>query len=308
SGSSYLRVSEFGPYPDNLTWSIWFRSSDRSGVQRDLLSDCEVLSLTLTDGTLQLLANLSPRGSARVPGLGDGEWHHAAVTYDGSALRLYVDGAREAESAHSPSSSPECAGLTVGSSGSPVSEPFIGQLDDLRVYGAALSASEIADLYCEELAGSGTTAPTTCEAFCEAVGSGDCAGYSYSACVAGCEGSTDQCRSVIERQLTCLADPREEPSVWCFPSGGSWPFGVPNTTYCQASLIELSSSCGSGPALSTEGFGNYCEGSFDCMSDLYGICDFSQGDGETYGYCTRLCSSGCPQGSSCNVDGYCQVP
>jgi hypothetical protein len=72
----------------------------------------------------------------------DGEWHFLAGTWDGAALRLYIDGNLDAEM--------ECAGtiltnddpLFIGARGG--SERFVtGALDEIKVYNYALSQAEI---------------------------------------------------------------------------------------------------------------------------------------------------------------------
>jgi hypothetical protein len=70
-----------------------------------------------------------------------GAWSHVAVTYDGSLLRLYIDGmeagSRPATGHLLPSSPPE-TGLLGGASA------FVGTMDEVRLYRRALSAAEIA--------------------------------------------------------------------------------------------------------------------------------------------------------------------
>ena len=73
-----------------------------------------------------------------------GQWHHVAVTYDGSTLRFYVDGQEDP-------AQPFVA-LTFGigeerfvlGAGLPVTdEYFLGALDDVRAFDRALSAAEL---------------------------------------------------------------------------------------------------------------------------------------------------------------------
>ena len=69
-------------------------------------------------------------------------WSHLATTYDGSTLRLYVNGAQV-------SSKPVTGGIVNGSGplhvgGNAVwAEWFSGQIDDLRVYNRALTSGEL---------------------------------------------------------------------------------------------------------------------------------------------------------------------
>lgn len=72
-------------------------------------------------------------------------WHYITVTYDGTTQALYIDGALD--------NSQSLPGITLTYQNSPVkvgsgdyNNPFNGYVDDLRIYGRALSNTEIADL------------------------------------------------------------------------------------------------------------------------------------------------------------------
>jgi hypothetical protein len=74
----------------------------------------------------------------------DGAWHHIAATYDGAKLSMYVDGAL--------SGSTIASGYTLTTTTNPLElggnctghpYPWNGSVDDLRLYGRALSATEI---------------------------------------------------------------------------------------------------------------------------------------------------------------------
>ncbi len=74
-----------------------------------------------------------------------GVWHYITVTYDGTDQKLYIDGSLD--------NSQSIPGITLSYTNSPVkvgsgdyNNPFAGYVDDLRIYGRALTASEIADL------------------------------------------------------------------------------------------------------------------------------------------------------------------
>ena len=78
-----------------------------------------------------------------------GTWHHVAGTYDGSLMGIYVDGQLVAlQSASGPIAITTDA-LNIGNkprSGNPF-DHFSGIIDDVRIYGRALSAGEIGQLY-----------------------------------------------------------------------------------------------------------------------------------------------------------------
>ncbi|HUC01351.1 MAG TPA: LamG-like jellyroll fold domain-containing protein [Candidatus Paceibacterota bacterium] len=73
-------------------------------------------------------------------------WNNIAVTFDGSTERGYVNGVYEAS--YTPST-PNVA-LTTTTIGGKIyagDNPFTGLIDDVRVYGRAMSAAEIAAMY-----------------------------------------------------------------------------------------------------------------------------------------------------------------
>jgi hypothetical protein len=71
-------------------------------------------------------------------------WTHLAVTYDGSVLALYRDGALVTTTLVSGPLATSSGPLKIGGN-SVWLEPFAGQIDDVRIYDRALSASQIAD-------------------------------------------------------------------------------------------------------------------------------------------------------------------
>ena len=80
---------------------------------------------------------------ARAPSaIPTGTWTHLAVTYDGSQLRLFVNGAQVRSLAVSGSMAVSSRPLKLG--GNAIwSEWFAGLIDDVRIYGRALTAAEV---------------------------------------------------------------------------------------------------------------------------------------------------------------------
>ena len=109
--------------PGNLVYAL-YGSSDTGRpsvhVQTPLESD--------TRGTAALATNA---------------WTHLASTYDGTTLRLYVNGTQVSSRAVSGSMTANTGVLSIGGNGV-WGEWFAGMLDEVRVYNRALPASEIA--------------------------------------------------------------------------------------------------------------------------------------------------------------------
>ena len=77
----------------------------------------------------------------------NGQWHHGVVTFDGSILRLYIDGVQI--TTLSTSSIPETAGinpLKIGANSRIADNLFTGSIDEVGVWNRALNTTEITNL------------------------------------------------------------------------------------------------------------------------------------------------------------------
>ena len=77
----------------------------------------------------------------------DGNWHHLATTYDGSNKKVYIDGVQVATAAQTGSVTAADFRLTIGDLFT--SLPDQPKIDDVRIYGVALTADEVAAIYNE---------------------------------------------------------------------------------------------------------------------------------------------------------------
>jgi len=143
-----------------FTITAWFQlgSVPGAGMQRSVISrrlgtgNGEVFNLTCNNGDVvvyipgsggQINFEARAKGAAVA-----GVWTHAAATYDGRYLRLYLDGSQAAVS--------DFPDRLVSSPGNPVyigsnknttfSEPFHGLVDEVALYSYALPASAVARL------------------------------------------------------------------------------------------------------------------------------------------------------------------
>ena len=97
-----------------------------------------------------------PFVTATAPVCGDGVWHHVALTLSslnsGSVATLFVDGTQAAQLSYvapnTAQGAPTALGVggTLGASGPAGAEPFSGLISDVRAFGRALSAQEVASL------------------------------------------------------------------------------------------------------------------------------------------------------------------
>ena len=88
----------------------------------------------------------------------DGDWHHIALTHDGSTTRMYVDGQLDA-AVNRTYATVLSGGFYMGAALGPFPDRFKGQVDELAVYDRALSQPEIAAIYNAGVAGKKTSGP-----------------------------------------------------------------------------------------------------------------------------------------------------
>ena len=79
-------------------------------------------------------------------------WHHVASTYDGQRIRQYVNGVQVDSAAFTYSMVADTRPLRIGADTPVLFEVFNGKLDDVRIYGRALSGAEVAELSSARLA------------------------------------------------------------------------------------------------------------------------------------------------------------
>ncbi len=74
-----------------------------------------------------------------------GSWNHFAATYDGTTIRLYINGQEEASEAYTYTPAISADPLTFGYAG--YHTYLNGTLDEVRIYGRSLTATEVQTLY-----------------------------------------------------------------------------------------------------------------------------------------------------------------
>ena len=152
---------------DNLDWSssdertvaFWMKSGTQTATYPTMFgmgtegSNFTRFDIRLDNNTLRL--ELQGGGSTTTVNINDGEWYHIAVVVPNATSRLadtsyYVhnaDGSLKASGNFSGTSNINTgtAPMTIGDS-KHGSRPFIGNIDDVRVYDNALSETEVQTL------------------------------------------------------------------------------------------------------------------------------------------------------------------
>jgi hypothetical protein len=148
--SSWVTVADASDldFSSALTLEAWVRPSVLSGWRTVLFKERPggiVYSLYANQsagrpvGQVWLGSELNAVGPAA---LGLNAWSHVASTYDGSTLRLYVNGALVSSTAVSGTLAASSGVLRIGGNGV-WGEWFAGLIDEVRVYNRALTAGEI---------------------------------------------------------------------------------------------------------------------------------------------------------------------
>jgi concanavalin A-like lectin/glucanase superfamily protein len=143
--------------PAQLTVSAWFRGERTPGSFRYLVAKgadgCEASSYALYTSASEGLGFYIYDGSAwkRSPEAGasvwDGRWHHAAGTYDGQMLRLFVDGVEIGSGTPATLAIDydlPATAATMGTYGGTCALHLVGDIDGVSIWNRALPVADIA--------------------------------------------------------------------------------------------------------------------------------------------------------------------
>ena len=114
---------------DNLNYGIWMTNAEKVGA-----------GFETSSGNANFAT--SPLSYS------DGKWHYAVVTFDGTTITLYLDGLPVGT--RIASGIPDSGGeepIRMGANSDGLSNFFVGNVDEIRVWNAALTAQQVADAY-----------------------------------------------------------------------------------------------------------------------------------------------------------------
>ena len=148
--------------PAHITTMAWVKASSSPGSDKAILSQggissCAAASYALYTGSgggvqfyIATGSSTTINSAAAASSLWDGNWHAVAGTFDGSTVRLYVDGQEvgsptPATGAAIDYSLPDHT-FDVGNFHACSGFAYTGDIDEVRVYDRALGAAEIAEL------------------------------------------------------------------------------------------------------------------------------------------------------------------
>lgn len=146
---------------DTFTASVWVLPADQGGTYRTPLSevrDCcgsgyvgfQIVTHYGTSASRVAMWNGGSGnfGAIAAPStLPYDTWTHIAASYDGSTIRLYEDGVEVNALNRERTVGESVDTLKIGRAGSASGGWYVGGVDDVRIYGSVLSATEVQSLY-----------------------------------------------------------------------------------------------------------------------------------------------------------------
>jgi hypothetical protein len=147
--------------PANVTATAWVRADFSPGTFQHILSKgaaaCDGASYAFSTGgnggvtfyvSDGVNFSLSPAADATI---WDGEWHLVVGTFDGTTVRLYVDGVEVGSGSPAPFainySLPDNDKFYIGAYRGTCELRFAGDVDEVQIYGRALAPAEILGLF-----------------------------------------------------------------------------------------------------------------------------------------------------------------
>ncbi|MFZ2187077.1 MAG: fused MFS/spermidine synthase [Candidatus Moraniibacteriota bacterium] len=132
--------------------------ADESNLAHSAVSTVSCLSLTdmpygmstVGGGQFVIISGSTVYTVTSSTSITDNQWHHVVGTYDGTTMRIYVDGTQTGSGTSFSGDLPtsKTGALRIGADYYPTPANFFtGSIDDARLYNRALSAEEVATLY-----------------------------------------------------------------------------------------------------------------------------------------------------------------
>ena len=144
-----IASGSFSPF----TISTWIRTTTTANKTAAVLrtgANSSYYSVKMQNGAVRQVARNTAEVQNAAGAVNDGNWHHVVAVYSSETSReIFVDGVSAGTNATSvPFLVP--TGFSIGAldrSGSSVVDEFAGDIDDVQLYGSALSAASVAFLF-----------------------------------------------------------------------------------------------------------------------------------------------------------------
>ena len=153
-GGNFIRVPDLGTFPNGFTLSCWVQDRSTADWQCLFANDSWAANAVNIDirsytNTYQWLFSVNGAtgadqfGANKYGVINQYEWHHIAFVYNTTAktIDFYIDGVKSSTNTYAGTVTPSMTGLRIASFGG--NRPFVGRLDDFRIYDTALVATEV---------------------------------------------------------------------------------------------------------------------------------------------------------------------
>lgn len=140
---------------ESLTYSLWIKWNGSGNTIQGIISDDLTTSTGLSivndggvnDDKLSFTINSLTTGSTTIysPDVISNGWHHVGATYDGSYMKLYLDGVQVSNTTKSGLVNYSYSNTYIGTNGP--GSYFSGYMDEIKIFHTALKSDEINDLY-----------------------------------------------------------------------------------------------------------------------------------------------------------------
>lgn len=141
-GGSKVTIGKVSLAKNSFSLSIWIAKGEADMANHVSFVDIGNLAMNQEDNLIAGAVSI-PSTKAVVTGCPDFNWHHYVVTYDGTDIRLYVDGAFKTVTNHPGNASSFDVNMILGYNGALY---WKGKLDEIKIFNKLLTAEEILQL------------------------------------------------------------------------------------------------------------------------------------------------------------------
>ncbi len=125
---------------NNLSVSVWLKKTGTTGIYFIMCDDFGIWTMGTNAGMAISLPNTSSASGVIAPD----EWVHLVGTYDGTNIKVYINGMLKETKNHPGTIASWVGNLKLGKFDT---EYWSGSVDDLFIYNKVLSQSEVDQLY-----------------------------------------------------------------------------------------------------------------------------------------------------------------
>ncbi|MFA5500259.1 MAG: LamG domain-containing protein, partial [Candidatus Omnitrophota bacterium] len=158
--NDYVRVADNATLDNTaaITVSAWIKTSVKDNIYRRIVDKASSAGYILCmRGDYSGKASLYINGqyASTSSNVADGNWHLITGTYDGTTIRMYVDGVAQGTKAYTGTITANAYDLTIGlnQSTNPGNDAFNGSIDEVAIYDRALAQPEIQEMLTTKLTG-----------------------------------------------------------------------------------------------------------------------------------------------------------